>query len=112
MTEQEKMEEYVKMENGETSETLSPEEKAKKEDIMARIEHTLNKIRPYLQAEGGDVSLIDFADGVATVSMNGACSGCMMASIDVSDGVEALVVDEVPEVMHVRLAPVTNQYYY
>ncbi len=112
MTEEEKQEEYVKMENGTAEAELSPEEKAKKEDIMAHIEHTLAKIRPYLQAEGGDVQLVDFDNGVATVSMNGACAGCMMASIDVSDGVEALVIDEVPEVMSVKLAETAPQYYY
>lgn len=92
---------------------LTPEEKAVKDDIMARIEHTLNKIRPYIQAEGGDVVLEDYEAGIATVSMIGACAGCMMASTDISEGVEALVVDEVPEVMKVVLAgtPVTPYYY-
>ena len=79
----------------------------KKKDIMARIQHTLNKIRPYIQAEGGDVVLVDYEGGIATVEMIGACAGCMMASTDISEGVEALVVDEVPEVMRVVLA-----YYY
>lgn len=85
----------------------------KKKDIMARIQHTLNKIRPYIQAEGGDVVLLDYEGGIATVEMIGACAGCMMASTDISEGVEALVVDEVPEVMRVVLAgtPVTPYYY-
>lgn len=97
----------------ECQEELSPEEKAKKKDIMARIEHTLNKIRPYIQAEGGDVILLDYEAGIATVEMVGACAGCMMASTDISEGVEALVVDEIPEVMKVVLAgtPVTPYYY-
>ena len=92
---------------------LTPEEQAKKDDIMARIEHTLNKIRPYIQAEGGDVVLLDYDAGIATVEMVGACAGCMMASTDISEGVEALVVDEIPEVMKVVLAgtPVTPYYY-
>ena len=85
----------------------------KKKDIMARIQHTLNKIRPYIQAEGGDVVLLDYEGGIATVEMIGACAGCMMASTDISEGVEALVVDEGPEVMRVVLAgtPVTPYYY-
>ena len=89
--------------------TLTKEEK---EDILKRINHTLDKIRPYLQAEGGDVTLVDFEDGVATVDMIGACAGCMMASADVTEGVQALIVDEVPEVMKVVMAPQAPQFYY
>ena len=95
-----------------SEEVLTPEEQEKKHDILNRINHTLDKIRPYLQAEGGDVTLIDFEDGVATVDMIGACAGCMMASADVSEGVQALIVDEVPEVMKVVMAPQAPQYFY
>lgn len=91
-------------------EELTPEEQAKKDDIMARIQHTLNKIRPYIQAEGGDVTLVDFENGTATVAMIGACAGCMMASYDISEGVEALIIDEVPEVMRVKLAEQSPSY--
>jgi Fe-S cluster biogenesis protein NfuA len=104
MSEEEKQEAYVRAENGEVS-PLTPEEEAKKKDIMGRIEHTLNKIRPYIQAEGGDLRLLDYSNGVAYVSMIGACAGCMMATVDISQGVQALVVDEVPEVQSVKLAP-------
>ncbi len=95
-----------------SEEVLTPEEQEKKQDILNRINHTLDKIRPYLQAEGGDVTLIDFEDGVATVDMTGACAGCMMASADVNEGVQALIVDEVPEVMKVVMAPQAPQYFY
>ena len=89
---------------------LSPEEQAKKDDIMSRIQHTLNKIRPYLQAEGGDVVLVDYENGVCSVSMYGACAGCIMASADISQGVQALVVDEVPEVNKVVLVSPSYNY--
>jgi Fe-S cluster biogenesis protein NfuA len=106
MTEEEKQAAYAAeekaAEEGEAPK-LSPEEQAVKDDIMNRIQHTLNKIRPYLQAEGGDVVLVDYANGTAAVAMYGACAGCIMASADVSQGVQALVVDEVPEVNKVVL---------
>ena len=46
-------------------------------DVLERIEKTINKIRPYIQQDGGDVQLVDFQDGVVTVRMLGACAGCM-----------------------------------
>lgn len=102
MTEEEKQAAYVALENG-VNPNLTPEQLAVKNDIMNRIQHTLNKVRPYLQADGGDVELLDYADGVASVTMHGACGGCMMASVDVTEGMQALVVDEVPEVERVIL---------
>lgn len=74
-----------------------------REDLIRRINHTLNKIRPYLQADGGDVEFVDFQDGVVTVTMTGACAGCLMASSDISEGVQAILIDEVEEVKSVKL---------
>lgn len=109
MSEEEKQAAWVEAEKAEAPQ-LSPEEQAAKDDVMNRIQHTLNKIRPYLQAEGGDITLVDFQNGVAAVAMYGACAGCMMATADVSQGVQALVVDEVPEVNKVVLVPPTFHY--
>lgn len=78
-----------------------------REDLVRRINHTLNKIRPYLQADGGDVQFVDFQDGVVTVTMIGACAGCFMASADISEGVQAILIDEVAEVKEVRLVEST-----
>lgn len=82
---------------------LTPEERAKRNDLLDRIEHTINKIRPYIQADGGDVQLIDYEDGVVTVSMLGACAGCMAIDTTLTDGIEALLMDEVPEVRKVQM---------
>lgn len=78
-------------------------ETPQREDLIRRIEHTLNKIRPYLQADGGDVEFVDYKDGTAYLGMVGACAGCIMASADISEGVQAILIDEVPEVHAVRL---------
>lgn len=78
-----------------------------REDLIRRINHTLNKIRPYLQADGGDVEFVDFKDGVVTVTMTGACAGCFMASADISEGVQAILIDEVEEVQAVKLVEST-----
>ncbi|MCH4207821.1 MAG: NifU family protein [Solobacterium sp.] len=70
-------------------------------DLLERIEASINKIRPYIQQDGGDLQLVDYKDGVVTVRMVGACAGCVMASQDISDGVQAILIDEIPEVKQV-----------
>lgn len=72
-------------------------------DVLARIEHTINKIRPYIQADGGDVQLVDYNDGVVTVRLLGACAGCSSVDVTLTDGIEAILMDEVPEVTKVEL---------
>ena len=74
-----------------------------KSDVLERIEHTINKIRPYIQADGGDVELVDFKDGIVTVRMLGACAGCMAIDATLTDGIQAILVDEVSEVTKVEL---------
>ncbi len=90
-------------ENKEEIKELTPEERAKRNDLLDRIEHTINKIRPYIQADGGDVQLIDYEDGVVTVSMLGACAGCMAIDTTLNEGIQALLMDEVPEVKSVKM---------
>ena len=82
---------------------LTPEELAARNDVLDRIEHTINKIRPYIQADGGDVQLVDYEDGIVTITFLGACVGCMAIGTTLTDGVEALLMDEVPEVKGVKM---------
>ena len=72
-------------------------------DVLERIEKTINKIRPYIQQDGGDVELVDFEDGIVTVRMLGACAGCMALDATLTDGIQAILLDEVPEVKEVKL---------
>lgn len=78
-------------------------------DVIERIQQTINRIRPYIQQDGGDVQLVDFADGVVTVRMIGACAGCIAISSTLEDGVKAILMDEVPEVTEVRLDETTAE---
>ncbi len=95
---------------------MEEKEKAAQEaaasDVLERIERTINKIRPYIQADGGDVQLIDFQDGVVTVSMLGACAGCMAIGTTLNDGIQALLMDEIPEVKRVELLQANPYGYY
>ncbi|MBR2066814.1 MAG: NifU family protein [Solobacterium sp.] len=80
-------------------------------DLLQRIEKTINKIRPYIQADGGDVELVDYQDGIVTVRMLGACAGCMSLDYTLGEGIEAILVDEVPEVKAVKLMETTPYIY-
>lgn len=77
-------------------------ENRKKEDIIPEIQNVLNKVRPYLNGEGGDIEFVDFIDGVVYVRMMGACDGCSSLDYTLKDGIESLLVEYVPEVVEVR----------
>ena len=72
------------------------------EETVRLIEATLDKIRPFLQRDGGNVEFIGFRDGIVYVTMVGACEGCMFAQEDISAGVEIILMEEVPGVLAVR----------
>jgi Fe-S cluster biogenesis protein NfuA len=66
------------------------------------VEAALEKIRPALQADGGDVELVDVTDGVVKVRLTGACGTCPMATMTLKSGVERILKEEVPEVKEVQ----------
>ncbi len=70
--------------------------------MRPEVEKTLNKIRPALQADGGDVELVGVEGGVVKVRLTGACGGCPMATITLKNGIEALLKEEVPAVERVE----------
>lgn len=69
--------------------------------MWEKIEAVLQQIRPALQADGGDVQLVDVNDGVVKVQLTGACGGCPMATMTLKSGIERLLKDQVPEVKEV-----------
>ena len=74
------------------------------EQIEKLINQTLDKIRHFLQKDGGDVEFVSFKDGVVFVRMRGACQDCMYANADIKELVEVILQEEVPGVTEVRLA--------
>lgn len=70
-------------------------------DVIERIKAVIDKLRPYLQNDGGDVEFIRYENGVAYVRLIGACSNCPMAQMTLQDGIENALISEVPEVIKV-----------
>ena len=71
--------------------------------IKQQVEQALEKIRPFLQRDGGDIQLIDVTDdGVVKVQLPGACQGCPMSQMTLKQGVERALMKEVPNVKEVQ----------
>jgi len=65
------------------------------------VEKALERIRPALNADGGDVELVDIQDGIVKVRLVGACGGCPMSQMTLKMGIERILKKEVPEVKEV-----------
>ena len=70
-------------------------------EIEKRVIEVLDRIRPYLENDGGSVTFNRFENGVVYVSMTGACSNCDLATYTLEDGIETALINEVPEVIKV-----------
>ncbi|MCK4820925.1 NifU family protein [bacterium] len=71
--------------------------------LRERVESALNEVRPSLQADGGNVELVDVTDdGVVKVKLQGACAGCPMSQLTLSQGIERHLKNAVPEVKKVE----------
>ncbi len=75
-------------------------------DKEKEIIEVLEKIRPYIQRDGGDLEFVSFVDGIVTIKMLGACQDCMALDDTISLGVEALLIEEVEGVLGVQVAQV------
>jgi Fe-S cluster biogenesis protein NfuA len=69
--------------------------------MREQVQEVLNIIRPSLQADGGDVELVDVKDGVVSVRLKGACSGCPMSTMTLKNGIERFLKEKLPTVKEV-----------
>lgn len=69
--------------------------------MKEKVEQALDKIRPALQADGGNVELVDVKEGVVKVRLTGACGGCPMSQMTLKMGIERILKKEIPEVQEV-----------
>lgn len=73
----------------------------KDKDIVVKINEVIDKVRPYLHNDGGDVKFKRYENGVVYVSLVGACSNCPMATMTLQDGIESALISEIPDVIKV-----------
>ena len=73
--------------------------------MKEKVQAALDKVRPALRADGGDVELVEITDdGVVKVALQGACRGCPMSQLTLANGVERVLKEQIPEI--VRVEPV------
>ncbi len=78
-------------------------QREEKMSIKEKVQDALDKVRPSLQADGGDVQLVDVEDsGLVKVRLTGACGGCPMSQMTLKMGIERILKQNVPEVTSVE----------
>ncbi len=73
-----------------------------KEQIVEKIEFELNKIRPFLMSEGGGIEFVKYEDNIVYVKFSGACVNCGLIDYTLKDGIEQILMNEIPEIKEVR----------
>lgn len=80
-----------------------------KEEKIKLILKSIEKVRPYLQNDGGDVEFVELTDDdIVYVKVYGACVGCLMLDQTLKDGVMSIILDEVPGIKDVRLKEIES----
>ncbi len=71
--------------------------------VRERVEKVIEKVKPYIQSDGGDITLVDVHEdtGIVEVKLHGACNTCPSATMTLKGGVERMVRQEVPEIKEV-----------
>lgn len=71
-------------------------------DIKTKVEKIIDKVRPAIKMDGGDIELVEVTgNGIVKVRLRGACSHCPMSSLTLKQGVEAAIIKEIPEIKEV-----------
>lgn len=70
-------------------------------DVEKRINEEIEKLKPYLQNDGGNIEFVKYEDGIVYVKLTGACAGCSMIDVTLKEGIEEILVSEIPEVKEV-----------
>lgn len=70
-------------------------------DTEDKILEIIEKIRPFLVSDGGNLEFVKFEDGIVYIKMLGACSHCSMIDVTLKEGIESMLINEIPEVLGV-----------
>ncbi|MFA6801811.1 MAG: NifU family protein [Acholeplasmataceae bacterium] len=71
------------------------------DETRAQVDSLITKVRPYLQRDGGDIEVINIEDGIVYVKMFGACDGCVALDVTLKQGIETMLLENVPGVIAV-----------
>lgn len=71
-------------------------------DIELRIKAIIDKVRPFLISDGGNLEFVKYEDNIVYVKLIGACQDCPMLDVTLKDGIEELIINEIPEVKEVK----------
>ena len=74
----------------------------KEENVEERIKDIIEQLKPFLISDGGTLEYIEFKDGIVYVKLGGACEGCAFLDVTLKDGIEQMLINEIPEVKEVR----------
>ena len=78
--------------------------KLKKQELEEqKIKEIIDKLRPFLISEGGNIEFVKYEDNIVYIKMMGACVNCEMLDFTLKDGIEATIIDEVPSVKEVQI---------
>lgn len=72
------------------------------QEIIAQVSEIIEKLRPYINRDGGDIKFVKYEEGIVYVQMLGACVGCAAIDTTLTDGVEAILLEEVPGIIGVE----------
>ena len=72
-------------------------------EVIDHIKYIIEKIRPYMISDGGDVKFVKYEDGIVYITISGACADCALADTEITDTVETILTSEIPEVVAVEV---------
>lgn len=73
-----------------------------KNEIELKIISIIDKIRPFLVSDGGNLEFVKYEDNIVYVHLTGSCQNCPMMNVTLKDGIEEIIVNEIPEVKEVK----------
>ncbi len=70
-------------------------------EIEEKIKLEIEKLKPFLQSDGGNIEYVKFENGIVYVKLTGACAGCSLIDVTLKEGIEDFLINEIPEVKQV-----------
>lgn len=71
--------------------------------MKEKIENVLDRLRPYLMNDGGNIEYVDYKDGVCYLKFLGHCANCSLMMVTLNDGIKEALINEIPEIIDVEL---------